>query len=99
MTTRSKIVLTDEDLREIFALFSIPTDYERQQVYDEGGLHYYRREDLSSEYSLTQEKQEFAEDAWRAVTYFLHRKGFVLTKEGTEYDLAASSGCAGEAKR
>ena len=92
MTRKSKYVLSKEDLREIFALFSSTTDYEKEQIYDQAGLHFYGREDLTSEYSLTQEKQEFAEDAWRAVAFFLHRKGFALTKNGDEYDLAASSG-------
>jgi len=92
MTKRSRIILADDDLREVFALFSSPTDYEKQQVYDAAGPHFYRREDLSCEYSLTQEKREFAEDAWRAVIYFLHQKGFTLTKAGEEYDVAASSG-------
>jgi hypothetical protein len=92
MTRKSKIVLTDDELREIFALFSSPTDYERQQAYDKTEAHYYEREDLSREYSLTQERREFAEDAFRAILYFLHRRGFKLLKNGEEFDLAASSG-------
>ena len=92
MTGRPKLVPTDQDLREIFALFSSPTDYERQQVYDETNAHFYGLEDLLSEYTLTQEKREFAEDAWRGVIHFLSRNGFVLSKNGKEYDLAASSG-------
>lgn len=89
---KSKIILTDDELREIFALFSSPTDYERQQVYDKTETHSYKREDLSREYTLTQERREFADDAWRAILYFLHRRGFRLTKNGEEYDLVASSG-------
>jgi hypothetical protein len=94
MTGKSTIILTDDELREIFALFSSPTDYERQQAYDKTETHFYEREDLSREYTLTQERREFAEDAWRAISYFLYRRGFRLTRNGEEFDLAASSGYA-----
>jgi hypothetical protein len=97
MTQKLTINLTDDELREIFALFSSPTDYERQQAYDETNAHFYEREDLSREYTLTQERREFAEDAWRAVMFFLHRRDFRLTKNGEEYDPAASSGYSAEA--
>ena len=92
MTIRPKFTPSDEDLREIFALFSSPTDYERKQIYDSTEHNFFGREDLMSEYSLTQEKREFAEDAWRSVLYFLNRRGFILARGGVEYDLAASSG-------
>jgi hypothetical protein len=92
MTGKPKLVPSDQDLREIFALFSSPTDYERQQVYDETGGHFYGREDLLCEYTLRQEKREFAEGAWRAVMHFLYGNGFVLSKNGKEYDLGTSSG-------
>jgi hypothetical protein len=92
MNGKSTITLTDDELREIFALFSSPTDYERQQVYDRTETHFCGGEDLSREYTLTQERREFAEDAWRAVSYFLHRRGFRLTKNNEEFDLASSSG-------
>jgi len=87
-----KLVPTDQQLQEIFAVFSSPTGYERDQVYDQSSPHFYGREDLLQEYSLTQEKREFAEDAWRAVIYTLSRHGFVLRKDDIEFDLAASSG-------
>jgi hypothetical protein len=96
MAEKSTIILTDDELREIFALFSSPTDYERQQVYDQTQTHFHEREDLSREYTLTQERREFTEDAWRAISYFLYRRGFRLTKNGEEFDLAASSGYSTE---
>ena len=92
MTARVKLAPSDEELREIFALFSSPTDDERQSVYEPSNRLYFKLEDLEQEYNLTQEKREFAYDAWRAVTYFLHRRGFRLTQNGVEYDLLASSG-------
>ncbi|MBI3668365.1 MAG: hypothetical protein HY237_01070 [Acidobacteria bacterium] len=92
MLSPLKVVLSEEDLQEIFALFSSPTDDEQKQVYDEASPHYYKREDVMEEYSLTQGKREFAEDAWRAVVYFLYQHGFSITREGISYDLLASSG-------
>ena len=92
MTDEARITLTEEDLRELFALFSSPTDEERHQVFDSSHSNFYKLENLEAEYSLTQERREFADDAWRAVTYFLHRKGFKLYRDGVEFDLAASSG-------
>ena len=59
---------------------------------DETGGHFYGREDLLCEYTLRQEKREFAEGAWRAVMQFLYGNGFVLSKNGKEYDLGTSSG-------
>jgi hypothetical protein len=93
--TRSKLVPNDEDLQEIFALFSSPSDEELRQVYDHANPHFHKLEDLQEEYALTQEKREFAEDAWRAIMFFLHKRGFRLTKEGIEFDLNASSGYGG----
>ena len=92
MNLRPKLMPSDEDLREIFALFSSPTDEERRNVYEPSNPHYFALEDLAKEYDLTQERREFADDAWRAVTYFLHRRGFTLSKNDIEYDLLASSG-------
>jgi hypothetical protein len=87
-----KISLTDDELKELFALFSSPTEYELKQIYNKQEGNFYQSEDLSEEYVLTQEKREFSKDAWRAVTYFLYRKGFTLVREGIKYDLLASSG-------
>ena len=95
---KPRLVLNDGDLREIFALFSSPSDDELHQVYDQTNSHFYEREDLGEEYSLTQEKREFADDVWRAATYFLFKRGFTLTKGEIEYDLCASSGYASEIK-
>ena len=92
MRSQETIVLNDEDLREIFALFSSPTDEERAQAYKEASRHFYNKENLTEEYSLTQEKREFAVDAWRAVIYFLHRHGYSITGSGRHFDLVRSSG-------
>jgi len=88
----TKIFPKEEELQEIFALFSSPTDDELRQVYDPESPHFYKGEDLRQEYNLMQEKREFAEDAWRSVMFFLHNHGFVLTRNGIQYNLIVSSG-------
>ena len=96
MTGKGKVTLSDEDLRELFAFFSSPTDEELHQVLSPSHTNFYKQENLDAEYSLTQERREFALDAWRAVTYFLYRKGFNLCRNGSDFDLGASSGYTGD---
>lgn len=95
MTGKAKVTPSEEDLRELFALFSSPTEDELHQVLNPSHNNFYKLENLEAEYTVTQERREFAEDAWRAVTYFLHRKGFNLCRNGVEFDLGASSGYSG----
>lgn len=86
---RKEIVLEEKDLKEIFGLFTSPTKHERAQAYERGQGHYFEDEDLSEEYELTQEKREYALDAWRAVISFLRAKGCtVVTKNGEAVDLS-----------
>lgn len=73
-----KIVLDEDDWKELFALYTSCTEYERRQLYQEGSPHHYKETDLSEEYTYSAEKLEYAIDAWRAVLFFLHRNGFVL---------------------
>jgi hypothetical protein len=80
--------LGEEELKEIFSLFTSATEYERQQVYSPQSEHYYLRQNLSEEYSLTEEKREYALDAWRSVIYFLHNRGYSLSRDGMEIDLS-----------
>jgi hypothetical protein len=91
-----QLELSDDDLRKIFRLFSSPTDEELIQIFDPSSRRFYGLEDLGEEYNLTQEKREFSIDAWRAVTYFLHHKGFALVKDGSEYNLGTLSGYSAE---
>ena len=89
MSTSSKsIALSEEDLSEIFSLFTSSTKYERDQVYDRNSGHHFLEVKLFDEYSLTEEKREYALDAWRAVIYFLHSKGYSLWKDGDRADLS-----------
>jgi len=74
--------LSDDDLRELFALFSSPTEEEVAMIYSPRHRLFFRNENLTAEYSLTEERGEFAKDAWRAVIYFLHRHGYKVTKDG-----------------
>ena len=83
-------MLSEDDLREIYSLFTSSTQHERRQVYDEHSDHHFLSVRLDDEYSLTEEKREFALDAWRAVIHFLHLKGYSLCKEGETRSLAFS---------
>ena len=73
MKSLAPITLRQADLQEIFALFSSPADEERAQAYDKQSDFYFEKNDLTAEYSLNEERKEFAVDAWRAVTYYLYR--------------------------
>jgi hypothetical protein len=86
------IELTESDLQELFAPFSSATQEEILQIFSERSQHFYQAHDLNDEYELTEEKREYALDAWRAVLQFLHRKGYGLVKDGEAVDLINSSG-------
>jgi len=83
--------LSEDDLKEIFALFSSATKFEKLQVYDEQSDNYFQNVQLSEEYSLTEETREFALDAWRAVISFLNSNGYSLTKDGRIVRLSFSA--------
>lgn len=85
--TKDRIELSENDLKEIFSLFTSCTVHERKQTYDKSSDHYYLNVEPLLECSLTQEKREFALDAWRAVVYFLHLKGYSLCKAGQQLHL------------
>lgn len=82
IVSENGIRLSEDDLKEIFALFCSATRFEKLQVYDEQSDHYFHKVQLSEEYSLTEETREFALDAWRAVISFLNSKGYSLSKDG-----------------
>lgn len=82
------IQLSNEALKEIFALFSSPGKYEYEQIYKESKRLYYLKGNLNEEYSLTEEKKEYALDAWRAVILFLYRHGYQLKKGDQVIDLS-----------
>ena len=81
-----RLILSEEDLKEIFSLFTSPSNYEKRQVYQRDSGHYYLDVDLSEEYELSEEKREYARDAWRAVISFLHSKGYVLSYQEKAVD-------------
>ncbi len=89
--TNNRIELSENDLKEIFSLLTSCTLHERNQIYDESSDHYYLDVEPLLEYSLTQEKREFALDAWRAVIYFLHTKGYSLYCAGQQIGLDFSN--------
>lgn len=80
--------LNDNDLKEIFALLSSPTHYERNQVYDKNSSQYFAEIVLEEIYELSQEKREYALDAWRAVLFFLYKRGFRLKINDREIELS-----------
>ena len=82
IVSENGIRLSEDDLKEIFALFCSATRFEKLQVYDEESDDYFHKVQLSEEYSLTEETREFALDAWRAVISFLNSKGYSLSKDG-----------------
>jgi hypothetical protein len=87
---KGRIILSDEDVKELFSLFSSPTKYEKEQIYREDSADYFGNIELSEEYELCQQKRDFALDCWRAVLFFLHAKGYVLSKDSKVLDLAFS---------
>lgn len=82
------LTLEEEDMKEIFSLFSSPTKLEKAAVYQEDSDHYFARVELADEYELCQEKKEYALDSWRAVTAFLNIHGYSLLKKGEVFDLS-----------
>jgi hypothetical protein len=82
-----KMELSDDEIREIFALYTSCTKYERDQIYDESSEHYFLNVDLCEEYEQVGPTKEYALDSWRAVLFFLYRKGFSLHKGGHSIDL------------
>jgi hypothetical protein len=88
--SENKITLSESDLKELFALFTSATRYEKRQIYDPTSDDHFLNTNLAEEYSLTEEKREYALDAWRAVLYFLHLRGYKLTRIGEEIDLSFS---------
>ena len=82
--------IRDEDLKEIFALFSSVSLYEFKQIYDPKNELFFQKEDLDAEYELTEQRHDFAIDALRSVLYYLyylHRHGYELRKQENVDDL------------
>ncbi len=48
--TDGRIVLDEDDWREIFSIFTSCAEYERTQVYDPGSSHYFKKVQLYEEY-------------------------------------------------
>jgi len=85
-----EINLSDDDLRELFALFKSPSEEEVRRIYSPEDRLFFRNEDIAKEYSLMQERGDYAMDAWRAVIYFLHRHGYSVTKDGQVVECTTS---------
>ena len=85
---KQPIELREDDLKEIFALYTSCTRYEFDQIFDEGCRYYYLHEKLSDEYEVAIDKQEYAIDAWRSVLLFLSRRGYSLMKGDEVIDLS-----------
>ncbi len=74
--------VSNDDLKELFELLTSSTKYELEKVFDSSSSDYYKNVNLADEYEVTQPKREYALEAWNAVTYFLHRHGYSLAKDG-----------------
>jgi hypothetical protein len=61
--------LSESDLKEFFALFTSVTKCEKRQFYDPTNDDHFLNTNLAEEYSLTEEKREYALDAWQAGLY------------------------------
>lgn len=80
--------LQENDYKELFELFSSLTKYELEKIYDKKSDKYFKNTDLNDEYELAESKIAFSQDCWRAVIYFLYKRGFRLIrgKEITDLD-------------
>ena len=78
---RRLLQFNDDDLKEVFALFSSVSLHELEQVYDPAHNLFFQNENLGAEYELSQQRRDFAIDALRSVLYYLHRHGYELRKE------------------
>ncbi len=85
--SNNEIDFTEDDLKEVFALFSSPTKYELQQSFDPNSEHYLKQVLLFDEYELSQDKREFAIDALRSVLAFLHKHNYQIEKDGEVFSL------------
>ncbi|MFZ1517795.1 MAG: hypothetical protein WAU11_03425 [Ignavibacteriaceae bacterium] len=80
--------LTDDDMKEIFALFTSVSKYELGLIYDDKHRLYYKNEQLEDEYELTEDKMDYARDSYRAIIYWLKKNGYSLEKNGQLDNLA-----------
>lgn len=74
------ITPSEDDLRELFGLFTSTTPEEMNQIYSPMHHLFFKNENLDEEYTLIQEKREFAMDSWPSVLCFLERHGFTITR-------------------
>lgn len=79
--------LNDDLLKEVFALLTSSTNYEVELAYDAKNPDYWKNEDLTEDFDVTQPKREFALDALRGVLNWLHRHQFQLMQDGKEVDM------------
>jgi transcriptional regulator NrdR family protein len=75
---------TEDNLKEVFALFTSATFDELTQIYDKNNRHYFENEKLDDEYHLSEEKREISLDSLRSVLYFLTKHGYRISKGNEE---------------
>jgi hypothetical protein len=81
------LVLSDDELKEVFSLFSSSTTYELNQIYDSNNDHYFMLENLNEQYELVIDKKEFALGSLRAVLYYLLTHGYEVKKGKHKLDI------------
>jgi hypothetical protein len=80
--------ISDDDLKEIFSLFSSCTKFERDEIYDKESPQYFKNIRLFDKYELSEDKKEISLDAIRSVLYFLFRNNYALSNDGAPIDLS-----------
>lgn len=85
--TTQKLELSEDLLKEIFALSTASTDYEVNLAYDPNDTDFWQKENLDEILKAAQPKREFALDSLRGVLSWLSRHGYQITQDGKEVDL------------
>lgn len=80
--------LSEDSLKEIFALSSSSTDYEVELAYDPRNEDFWQKENLDEAYKQSQEKREYVYDSLRGVLGWLSRHGYQIVHEGKEVDMS-----------
>ncbi len=88
VVVKQPIELREDDLKEIFALYTSCSRYEYDEVFDEASSNYYLRENLRDEYELGGDKGDYALDSWRSALLFLSRRGYSLMRGDEIIDLS-----------
>ncbi len=88
VVVKQPIELSEDDLKELYALHTSCSRYEYDEVFDEASSNYYLDEKLHDEQEMVGAKIDFAIDSWRSALLFLSRRGYSLLKGDEVIDLS-----------